>query len=363
MPLGAIANRIFKKADNEANIADMHVRVNNLLKQDSLRSLGNVLIAGLGVGALGRGAVGLAQLASKNYGQASADEHSAVMPTEIAVPHLVQDDDEEEEVLPQSPKRRNIIKIGIELFPGTLESQNNSWSFLTPTRPPEPTPGTPAWDDWDKWRAPQRGIVGIGAGDKANSKVGIPWYIPAAALIAGGGLYGGYKAVDSLFNKRQKDQREEEIEEAKTRYRNALFSQYTPEQLEKRSEDLTTSEALDVIYDEMEKKSSGDMEKLAWGVYDVLGGGLGTYGLLAAGLAGGTGLATYNYFKARSPEERLKKVIQQRARERWLRKPPEVYAVPVKLPVTTPQFPDDENEDKESLEEKAAKIAEWIVDN
>lgn len=172
-----------------------------------------------------------------------------------------------------------------------------------------------------------------------------PWTGAAAAGATLGGLYGGYKLIDSGMKALNKRDRQRELELAKEDYRKALIEQYEPDaQTVKKSEDLSEnlSEDLSKLY--QLTKEAGFWNNLA-------GKGVNFYLPLAMLLAGGAGMATYNWTKARSPEERLARAIEQREKHRWAVRPPEIYAVtkpqPAKVVSEEDRFnlPDEEEEE------------------
>lgn len=342
---GAVSTYISKRASEVPNYHDtqaLDVLFNNQLKSHALHNVGRAILAGLGIGAAGRSLVGLSQMSYDNLSKKD-DMGSNSTIAELPVPYLARDEGEDdEEVKPKFRKRA----AGL---------------FLDERAAAPPPADSPEYFQWANYSKPNRGFTGFLAGDDANSVYGIPWYIPAAGLGLAGSMYGGWKLTDWLLKKRQKAQTEDELEEAKDNYRKALLAQYTPEQLEKHSSDKL-AESLDKLWAMVERRSGGDLEKVA-ALSDLFGGALGAVGLGAGALALGTGIGTYRYIKNRSPEERLKKVIQQRKRERWLRHPPEIYAVPTQIPVTEPLYADNEDDEgtDDELRDKAANFVNGFL--
>lgn len=188
-----------------------------------------------------------------------------------------------------------------------------------------------------------------------------PYVIPGVMAAGAGGLYGGWKLADKLLDDRRKADSDDALAAAKKRYRQALLEQYSADTpgLQKAS---SLAEDLDKLYN-MTKQAEPSAEEPWWsrgGGDSMLGSakgvGLGAYGALAALLAGGAGIGTYNYLKARSPEERLAKAIKQREKLRWATRPPEIYAVSRPTPVQVSPFGSTGGEAQDSGEGKA-KIA------
>lgn len=190
-----------------------------------------------------------------------------------------------------------------------------------------------------------------------------PWFLPAAVAAGGAGIIGGYKGTDALLGKIKKHRDQQELEKTKEDYRRALIEQYSPESVKQSAQRDELGSDLSELY---------HLYKQAGGLTDVAGTGVGGYLALAGLLAGGTGLATYNWAKGRSPDERLAKAIKQREQLRWATRPPEIYAVARPSPVRV-QSPAQEEDtfapgseaDKETVRKyaaackSAAEIAAW----
>jgi hypothetical protein len=121
----------------------------------------------------------------------------------------------------------------------------------------------------------------------------------ANILAAAAGGYGGLKLVNSIADKKKKEDLAAEVDTARKEYFDALTGKQ--------------AEVLDAAFDEIEKTSSGSNPL----------GGLWTTALLA-GLGSGTIGATYMYnqTKARSRAENLRRAQSARARLRGLQQTP-----------------------------------------
>ena len=164
----------------------------------------------------------------------------------------------------------------------------------------------------------------------ANWKAASPWWtLPGLVAAGGGGIYGGYKTMDFLMQNKRKADLEAEIAAARDRYHRALIDQYNPanvpsaEQvptLDKRSELLRDlGKAVDTI-----QEAAADFGKQA----DWKDNTIGLLATIGGLLAGGAGMASYNWAKSRSTQKLLEDAIKARERERYARRPPEIYAVP-----------------------------------
>lgn len=312
------------------------VQLNNMLKTEGMGDVGRAILASFGIGAAARGMMGLSQLLStqdtkrKLITRQGTDKYVSTLP----IPQYVDDDEEDPSV--KIAKEEHVI-----------DPTGGSGIRMT-ERGPEPPDG-PIRDQWLNYKKPDRGGYGFLMGDQATKPSGIPWYIPGITLGAAGGLYGGFKLVDWLVKKRQKDETEAELEEAKDRYQSALMSQYSADNVEKWSSDNQLGQELDRLYHAVKVRTNGNIKQAAFFGSNLLGTAAGSYGVLASLLALGAGVGTYKYVKSRSPEERLKKVLEQRERERWLRKPPEMYATSERVPVTRVKNPSAEEEEEQRL--------------
>lgn len=311
------------------------IELNNELKTDAMRDVGNALVTSLGIGAGLRGLMGLSQLVSGNINKKHRDIGLGRTTATVNLPRQATDEElakamsDEDENSGFGLPKLNLPFLGKTAAEGRFGPLN--WFRKPMPAELKADPSSPITQAW----APSPS-VGL-AGDDASTKSGIPLYLPLMGAALAGGLYGGYKLTDLLLGKRQQAEKEDELESAKKRYRHAITSQYTPSQVEKWSS-ADVGIKLDALYKTFVKQ----------GLSDALGTALGLYGLFGGALALGTGVGTYKYLKARTPEARLKKIIEQRARERWLRSPPEVRGTVAQFPVTSPPESD--------VEEKAANF-------
>lgn len=183
-------------------------------------------------------------------------------------------------------------------------------------------------------------VSGFLAGDMASTKSGIPWYGPAMLGAGMGGLYLGWKGMDTILDARRKIESEAALEQARRQFREALVSQYDAPlsglPKKKKEEEKVASDspmekagaALDRVWGSVARvlndyqiKQSLDVANLG----GIAAGGYGTY----AGLAGLlTGALVYQQMKKRSRQAVLEKAIQKRDRRRFMQSPTELYAVP-----------------------------------
>jgi len=244
------------------------------LRGQALRNAGLVGLAGLGIGAGGRGIIGLLNLLRKNM---TPEQSSVPGPTTIQV---FSEDDKE-------PK-----------------------------------------------------MAGFLDGGSAKTVAGVPWAMPASFAAGAGGLYGGWKLMDYLMDKRRKADVEAEVEAAKKEYEQALLADAES----KVASDLGSD--LDELYDAIEKRSIdiGDLAGQATGMYGIYGG--------ASGLA--AALMMYNWGKQRQNRTLLEKALKKRRRILYARQPAALYARPVpanKQPAPQASDPVDDPNPVESVDE------------
>jgi hypothetical protein len=145
----------------------------------------------------------------------------------------------------QTPEAPSVVRIPIRRKQAALEAYN-----------PE-APG---------------GVVPFLKGQQGTTMLSKPWAIAALPFVIGGGLYGGYKLSDILFDKLRKSNTQQELDEAKKQYQEALLGR------DKEAGDQAISAKVDKLFDTVWEKRA---------ILDKATGGY-----LAALLAAG-GLAAY----------------------------------------------------------------------
>jgi hypothetical protein len=173
------------------------------------------------------------------------------------------------------------------------------------------------------------------------AKSASPWWtIPGLTAAGIGGLYGGYHLMDWTMNRKRKEDLASEVEAAKQKYRQALIGQFDPANVPTADKipslpslptlkNAALQEDLNRLADRVEKVAQTIDKTAEWG-----NNAIGIATTLAGLLAGGAGVAAYNMTKARSPNKMLEQAIKQREKERWARRPPEIYAIPQPVHLT-----------------------------
>lgn len=146
---------------------------------------------------------------------------------------------------------------------------------------------------------------------EAISKYSLPYYLPAMLLGTPLAAYGGWKAVDAVLDKQRRAKSEDNLEEAKKDYEEALLASY--------KKSASTDEMLDEVFDNYKEAST---------LSDILGTGKG----LALTYALATGPLGYmmvnSQMKKNSKRKILEKAMRERARRQAAKQPAELYAIP-----------------------------------
>jgi len=238
-------------------------------RTNAFKRLGGTALAGLGVGAAGRGLVGLYNLLTP--------QHSIIGPKIVGqgtmpVPYPAETEEEEAQ-----------------------EKASNVGQFFK--------------------------------GDYATDASSIPWMMPASVLGGMGALYGGWKGMDHILDERRKVKLRGEVERAKADFNKAMLEQYDTEG--KAASDRTLGQDLDVLYDQLEKVAfmgmdMGQLGGQAAGLY-------GTYAGLS-GLMAGLAAHSYASKRSRrellrkAQQQRARRLSQQRPTELY------ATPVPVQMP-------------------------------
>lgn len=161
--------------------------------------------------------------------------------------------------------------------------------------------------------------------DLATSKIGLNYYLPSMLLGAPLAAYGGWKGVDALLNSQKRDEREQELEEAKRDYEKALLGSYKK----------ATAAALDSAFSKLQKTAVSlttpftlardVINQYAPNLEGAATGGLLTAGLLSAPLGY---MLVNKAMKKNSRRSILQKALAERARRQAKTQPPEIYAIP-----------------------------------
>lgn len=270
---------------------------------EALKQVGQIGLMGLSLGAGTKALLGIRDLFSRpSFAPPKIGPRPSVI--EVNVP-----EEQEEQEGQRKPRRK--MAADQPPAPGVLlDPVETPSGTVQPPIPPGPKSTAPSgWMDY---------LAGLYHTD-VKSK---PWFLPGAVGAGMLGIYGGWKGVGAISDWHHDLARKRELEDAKREYRNALVEQYNSD---KRAADNVAG-VLDELAGRMVKSSASNLG----------GAALGSYLTLAGLLAAGSGMATYNYVKSRTPENRLAKAIKQRERLRWASRAPEIYAVSKSTPVPTP---------------------------
>lgn len=264
-------------------------------KRELLKSVLGLGAAGLGVGAGARGLAGLFQLASAAKPQVA---RTSSIPEQINIPLLTNDatpENPDEELLSQE---QPLAKLAAALA-GEKEA------FLDQAAKAVPQPIVDAIPDISTTKHPLLSWQGAPAG------------FAAGAL----GTAGGWTLMDWLAKHRRKREQEQEVEDARNEFREALSREYQTA-MQAKAADSDEPDELDALYAAWRTKQADAKQVLA-NIANAVGG---LYGATALGVGLGSGYGAYKWTKNRSARKLLEKAIEARARQRAAPQP--VYAVP-----------------------------------
>lgn len=146
---------------------------------------------------------------------------------------------------------------------------------------------------------------------EAYSKSSLPYYLPAMLLGTPLAAYGGWKAVDAVLDKQRKAKSEDNLEEAKKDYEEALLASY--------QKSASTDEMLDEVFETY--KEAGTFS-------DLLGTGKGLALTYALASAPAGYMIVNSMMKKNSKRKILEKAMRERARRQAAKQPAELYAIP-----------------------------------
>ena len=250
---------------NPQQVADELAALN---QQKALSQAGNIALAGLGIGASARGLQGLYGLLSRNTAPV-AEAPSSLVP----IPYVAPED--------KKKKRESLLK-GAGVLPDT---------------------GHPTTPD---------AVLGS---------------LPLKVLGGGAGLYGGYKLMDYVLDKRRQSAVQSDVDKAKKEFEAALLAQTAAPGM-KMSTDSSIGTQLGQTLNELHgllRKQSNDMVNQMINGYGVYAGGTG---LLAA-------MAAYQLAQKHTQRKSLQDALKQKKINDYATRPPEVFAqaIPTQAPM------------------------------
>lgn len=309
----------------------------NVMISDGLSDVGKVMLGAGGAGLAYRLIQGLPSL----FGRPNPELVSDQAPALLEVPHPVY-----QRAADGGPRRRRLIAGagGTKVKAATAHPGGTAAAGLLGLTkdPAAQTPTSAA--DW---------LAGHGASPSSSlGKLQIPWYAPAVGLGGLGAAYAGYKGMDWLLNKKRKMDLNAELADAKGEYQQALLDMYDPARVKllkagsaaaALGRDLDALAALVVGREKRADETWGEWagrqaekvlphdlgDRAANFASGVGGAGLGLYALLAGAVGTGVGAMSYAHHMQNDPAKALAAAVKQRERERWAKRPPEVFAVPV----------------------------------
>jgi len=170
------------------------------------------------------------------------------------------------------------------------------------------------------------------------------WNVPAAAAVGGGSLAAGWGLSDWLLDRNRKQEVDEELQQAKTLYQQALTQPRTPEKTAAVDKFAAVVDKLDRLFETVEKRANPEwyassMNPLGAGakMLGALGGGdaangaMGAYMTALGALTGGAGYAGYRWAKGRSQRALLDKALRARSQRLWSSTSQPIETVPAPM--------------------------------
>jgi len=288
------------------------------------RRIWQMLAAGLGLGMLTRGGIGLTRLMASppNYDpEPSYQDVSLQLPSE--------EEEKTAGVLSGIAKGLNrVSKEGpVTADPGTMANPAASQSSWPKTGPLASVSNFVDPREWaktteDAFTGIKGGPAGFFFGDKSTTAGAVPamWALGIPAMAAGFG--GSYMLADKLLDWRRKSELKARERRAKKEYQKLL-----DELMAKRgSDDASIEDALDELADlcfnqtekQAQQGAAPDFDPNApastwWNAPGAVTGLLASYALLSA-IA--SGKVSYDYFRKRSPQRVTEEALRRRSKER-----------------------------------------------
>ena len=155
-----------------------------------------------------------------------------------------------------------------------------------------------------------------------TSKPGLWWYMPSMLGAGALGGYGGWKLIDHILDKRRRQEINDEVDESRNEFQEALLSQY------KTGSDSELGVALDELYAQMHKEAF-DINSIV--SPDTRGRALGAYATYAIP----SSILGYLLVKGLADRGSRSKILEKAQRRRALKqqqvRPAELYAVPTPI--------------------------------
>ena len=154
-------------------------------------------------------------------------------------------------------------------------------------------------------------------------------------LAGAGGLAGGWYLTDWLLGRRRKAELEGELQNAEDEFHDALAGQYDRPLKAAADGSEPLGQSLDRLYDGLTKLAGigAWLDDIKQGLGSMANQGLAGYTGVAGILALLTGVAAYDFAQRRGSQAMLQKAIKHRQREESVRRPSELFAAPVAIPV------------------------------
>ena len=221
---------------------------------------------------------------------------------------------------------------------GTARGGQGLWNLLIrgrnklrsrPGVAPLPVPYRPSFRNEEEEKEAQfpREQPKVVPGSGPTSKPGLGWYMPAMLGAGALGGLGGWKLIDQILDRRRRKEIDDEVNESRNEFQEALMSQY------KQGSDSELGVALDELYLKMQKSAKvGDLlDPRTYLSDDSMGriaGGYATYAIPSSILG-------YLFVKGLTDKGSRGRILEKAQRRRALKqqqaRPAELYAIPTPI--------------------------------
>ena len=247
----------------------------------------------------------------------------------------------------------NILKSGLIAGGGAIgfRGAQGLWNLLTRANTPvgpragvSPLPVPYPVDDEEEEEEKEEQLKVAQDHIKSSPNDYARWYWPGMIAAAMGGGYGGWKLSDAIFDKRRKEEAEDELESAKSDFQEALTSHYDVPEAKVAAEKTAAKklgDELDSLFVRFEKSANssileamGTVAKLPGQVIETVMSpefkerALGGYGVYAVPSVLAGYLAAKHISDKNSERKVLEKAMRRRAAKNYAKRPSELYAIP-----------------------------------
>lgn len=318
------------------------------VNQQMVSDLGKAVMVAGGLGMSARAIQGLVSMASRNLSPVETPESRIVMPMPVPkTPRLSVSQPRRRGLpAPQVKAANSPYDIFVQPLVDTVSnnvSSAGSWLKDKAVAGAKQL-GTSAKDtisdaiDYSKGRtgATVDEAKGTFKGEGLTGPSDHPLYYGGLIGAGGAAMYGGYRLTDAILNARRQRELDDEVEQARGQFQQALRSQTDP--AAKIASDGSLADGLDQLYSLWSEKRAepgaiptaapADATTPLWNA-STSGKALGYYGAYAVPAFGLAAWLGSDWQKAHSNRAVLDKALRERERQRALQEPEKIHAIPV----------------------------------